>query len=227
MAPDFEQTVALAVELQTKGRAAKVATARPPSTGLPAWRHEHAQRLHIICKSMEARLQQGDSLSRCVVKFSRIWDGKAYRCDPARSYRLSEKTLYRLFAQWRRGGELPAAVALRYASGTTKVTGPMLRSFVRLLLTSADGNTCQAYRQLKELRARKPYAFGRRKQLPSYSAFVRNLPAGAGRDIATARKALASAAMTLAKLRLKIEAHTAASVAARPPRKTRRPEFEI
>lgn len=176
---------------------------------------------------MAVRLQGGESLSGCVGKFSRIWDGKAYRCDPSRSYRLSEKTLFRVFAQWRRGGEVPSAVALRYASRATKITGAMMRFFVRFLLTSADGNTCQAYRELSEMRARKPYAFGKRKKLPSYSAFIRNLPVGAGRDIAAARKALNDAAMDLAKLSLSIEAHAAGSVPARPPRKQRPPEFEI
>jgi hypothetical protein len=99
-----------------------------------SWQNERARRVHRICGCIARRRAQGQKLTRAVAYFALYYRARVYRCDPARRFRLTRKTLVRLYYQWIHGGRTLDALLLRYCSGKKKLSAPRLRRFVRASL---------------------------------------------------------------------------------------------
>lgn len=200
---------------------------------LPAWQIEYATRLHSICTAIAARQAKGGKLSRGLRVFARRWNGKPYRCDPSRRFRLSAKSLERAYGKWRNGGGVPSAIRLNYKpDATSKVTAPVLRAFVSALFLPSVNSGVEAYRLLQARRRRAGHLPGtgkgrrpsaRKLNGVSYSTLLRHLPAGVTRKIPRLRLQVTQAERSFAQLRFEIEAQALATLPAQPKRHRRNP----
>jgi hypothetical protein len=203
----------------------------------PAWQREHQQTVLRICILIAARLQKGESISRCVRRYSKRWNGKPFECDPSRKFQLSQETIRRAFWKWRRGGEVASAVALQYQPAiASKVTAPVLRSFITALFLPSVRSCVEAFRLLEARRRRAGHlpgtGRGRRAKAKSldgvcYSTLLRHLPTGLARRIRSARRAAAEAERALSQLRFAIESQALATLPPKRKRPTKPISFEI
>jgi len=86
-----------------------------------AWQRERVQRLARICRCLDRGSAQGKPVSRMLIKHAWRWKGRFYKADPARPIRFRLTTLRRIYYAWKSGGRVPAAIALRYRSGNSKL----------------------------------------------------------------------------------------------------------
>lgn len=114
------------------------------------WQTERTRRVHRICGCIERRLARGQTLEQSVAYFVWYHAHSVYHCDPARPFRLSRKTLVRLFYQWKKGGRTPQAIALHYRPARAKLSQPKLSRFVQSCLASGTGSYRAAFTRLKK-----------------------------------------------------------------------------
>lgn len=194
------------------------------------WQAERAQLVHDICGDIAARRDKREKLSDCIRLYVRRFNGNPYRCDASRRLALSKTTLTRAYYQWRRGGEVAAAVRLNYArANRPKVSAPALRSFVAICFQPGINSGKQAFARLGR---RRLETFTRLHRPPlagvTYSTLLRYLPPGVFKQIRSARRALADAELKLARLRLQVEAHAVGTLPPAKPRQHRSSlNFEI
>lgn len=100
-----------------------------PTIQIPAWQAERANKLHRACNSVQSRLNRGERKRKAFRRVSKFHNGRAFKCDPKHRLSLSEQTLRRAFARWKRGGEVPSAFRFRYQPRRTALTAPLLVRF--------------------------------------------------------------------------------------------------
>ena len=156
---------------------------------LPEWQTERANRLHRQFKRVEVALQAGKSVSDALRQFEWYWRGEHYRTDARRRVRFSLSTLRRLFYRWRKGGRLPAALALNFARLQPYVSAPVM---VRLV------NICTSRRWPSLLAAWN--ASGLERQPITYGQAVRYFSAAHFRELQTQLATIESAPRELKRL---------------------------
>jgi hypothetical protein len=197
------------------------ASARFPSRYLKPWHQEYATRLHWLCSWIAAGLAGGKKAAPLLRRFARRWNGRRYRCQPDRRFRLSAKSLKRLFQVWRKNGEVPSAFRLAFGSATSRtIEADQIRSFLKMLFHPATTSAHHAYKKLQ--RRRRHGLRGRAGRTTSYSNFVRHLPPGIFRNIVAARRAIEDAEAAFTKLRFDTETKALASLPPAAPKRTRR-----
>ena len=97
---------------------------------IPAWQAELANKLHRACVSVQTRLNHGERKRNAFLRVAKYHNGRSFKCDPKHRLSLSEQTLRRAFARWKRGGEVPSAFRFRYQPRRTALTAPILVRFV-------------------------------------------------------------------------------------------------
>lgn len=184
---------------------------------IPVWQIERSTRLHRVCLFIKSRTAKGQSISKAVRTFSRRWNGKPLNADASRHYALSEKTLYRLYLKWRRGGETASALKLNYASARRRIPALVLVRFIEL---------CAA-REFPSFRAAWK-AFYQRwgKRAPGYHSLRWNLPKGCFAQFKSCWKSIRQAQDRIQFLRFQYTAEIRARVPDRLPRR-RGPDFQI
>ncbi|MGA2871795.1 MAG: hypothetical protein ABSF34_21875, partial [Verrucomicrobiota bacterium] len=85
-----------------------------PSIKIPAWQLERASTVHRLCRWLKAHQAKGKPLFWAIRSYCRRWNGKALRCDPSRRLALTPSNLYRLYSLWRKHGERPDALYLKF-----------------------------------------------------------------------------------------------------------------
>ena len=135
------------------------------------WQRERVQRLARIFRCLDRGLAEGKPLRRMVVAHAWRWRGRHYKTDPSRPIRFGLSTIARLYRNWRKGGRIPAALALRHWSAGRKAsTGQVVKLSKRCLAPrtrsfsaayrhlSAPGATESAYRYATPARLRAALA---------------------------------------------------------------------
>jgi hypothetical protein len=223
----------LALAIDRWGRLQREASQALPPAG---WRGEREARLQAICNGIAAHHAKGESLSRACAHFARLWNGKPFRCDPSRRWKLGTSTLLRLYGRWRRQGELPAAFRLGYVN-PPKVEPALLVRFIQL----AAQPSCRSLRDAFEILRRRwqrgggvpgtpGRRWGRHRRPPavSYATLARHFPRRRFDQLA-ALAALAEAAKK-ERARLLLAFVAEAEALPRPPKRAwrrRREDFAI
>ena len=130
------------------------------STG---WQRERLQRLLRICRCLERGRQQGKPLRKMLVKHAWRWKNRHYACDPEMAIRFTRGTLLRVYYQWKRGGQTPAAIALRYWSTNRKLPASHVLAMARRCAAPNARSFAAAWRQAEN-------------HLATYDAFWKAMP---------------------------------------------------
>src|ERR1017187_4859578 len=103
----------------------------------PNWRSERAATLQRVFAPIPARLDNGrSSLRDSLGRISRRRHGQPFRSDPARKFAFSNATLYRLYRDWKKGGEVPAAFELKYQLRPPAIPVVVIARFVEFLAST-------------------------------------------------------------------------------------------
>lgn len=194
------------------------------------WQTERAKILQRACRSIKAAAQRGAPIGRAIRRTARRYNGRPFKCDPARRLAVSSKSLRRHWDAWRRGGELPAAFRLQFKSRPSAVTAPVMIRFADFCATGRRKSMRAAWLAF----AARPGAFGhgRRKKnfRPiSYDSALREFGAANFYLIQDALRKMQTSQTNLAQVRLSIIADLRRRLSDRPPRpRARRPnDFQI
>ncbi len=136
----------------------------PADNLVSAWHLERARKVNLICGCIARRMARGQTLESAVTYFVWAHAYSFYRCEPSRPFRLSRKTLVRLFYQWKNGGRTPQALTLRYRPARAKLSETKLARFVNACLQPAICSYAAAHKRT-------------RVSQPGLSAFQKALPA--------------------------------------------------
>ena len=110
------------------------------------WQTEREALLQTLCESIAAAKMLGKPVRRSARRFSRRWNGRAYKADPPRKLALSEGTLLRNFYHWRKNGCLPSAFRLHYQPSPPSIPAPILCRFVEFCSATRLPNVTAAVR---------------------------------------------------------------------------------
>jgi hypothetical protein len=121
-----------------------------PADYLPSWQLERARRLHRICRCIEGRVNRGGKLRLAFTWFVWRWDGRPFRCEPARKWKLKKETLRAWYYTWRNNGKNEAAVMLKYRATRPKRERAKVAEFLRICVDSNCDSFWSAHRLLKD-----------------------------------------------------------------------------
>jgi len=171
----------------------------------PDWQAERAARLQRACLSVQTRTGHGEPRVKAFRRVSKYHNGRVFKCDPSRRLRLAEKTLWRVFAMWKRAGEIPAAFKLNFRKRQPSITAPVLLRFNNFCVTIRQPFLKTAWDKF----AARNGSFGRgryaRARLKiSYGQLRYYFPAADFKLLQGELKAIAVAQTRFAQLRLRI-----------------------
>ena len=99
-------------------------------TSNSGWQREHGEIIHQTCLRVKKLVAAGHPIQKTIRRVARGLNGKPFKCDPSRRLKLSPQSLRRWWDIWRRGGEVAAAVRLKFAAFIKPVPVQVLRRFV-------------------------------------------------------------------------------------------------
>lgn len=114
------------------------------------WQFERAKRLHRICQCIEGRVSRGGKLRHALTWFVWRWNGRAFRCDPSRKFRLKKQTLRDWYYAWRKNGRKEAAVMLKYRASRPKRARAQVEEFLRICVESNCDSFHAAHALMKD-----------------------------------------------------------------------------
>ncbi len=183
---------------------------------LPAWQVERERRLHRQFLRVKAAESKGKSIRAALKQFAWYWRGETYRRDPAKRCAFGMQTLCRLYRVWRRGGEVPPALRLRYKGLVSSVPAPLACRFAdfvaRLQFPSMKVAWCA-------FSARNGWLHGRQGARPlklTYAQIKYAFPAAWFRQLQAQLKARERAQRTLDDLRFEFTAEIRARLQDHP-----------
>lgn len=187
---------------------------------IQGWHGERAALLDRACRSVQKRTSRGEKIFKVIRRVARKYNGRRFKSDPSRRLKLSEKTLWRVFAVWKRGGELPAAFRLNYQPRRSVLTAPILIRFINLASNQKFSSMKSAWEAFTARRG----SFGRgqhsKKPLKvSYSEARRFLPAAKFRQLQQPTNAIDQAETNRGELRARFIAEIRERLPERPPRR--------
>ncbi len=112
---------------------------------LSPWHREHVAVLTSICERIAAAVARGEARPRVIRRMAAARDGRRYRSKPSRRWRLSYRTLRRLYVRW--VGHGGSAFALGYRP-PRKVPGVVKETLWRVLLNSQATTWTAAFKLL-------------------------------------------------------------------------------
>jgi hypothetical protein len=112
-----------------------------------ATKQERARVLNRLCNWIEEGLAKRRTASGLIRKAVRRWNGKPFRTDAARKWKLSEPTLWRIYCAWHNVG--PKALEWQYRGlKGTKVPSRLVKRFLKAC--GRAGSIMEAYREATE-----------------------------------------------------------------------------
>jgi hypothetical protein len=196
----------------------------------PPWQRERAAILQRACRSLKGRHDRGETLERAGKVVAGRYDGKHFKCDPARNLRLNHKTLRRVFRVWIRRGESRDIFQLNFIHGRQSVfTSPILTRFVQFIIDRPQPSLAVAWKKFRERGG--SFGAGRRggKPLkPTYYQIRWALPTSLFYQIRAEQNAIATAQSRLEKIQTEADTAIRAKYPERPRKRVRRqPDFQI
>jgi hypothetical protein len=116
------------------------------------WQRERELRVARICRSLDRGCAAGKPLRKMLVRFAWKWNGRRYRGEPSRRFRLAKGTLRNLYRHWKASGGDPASLALHYEA-PVKVHKWHALDFARVCINSPSRSFAEAYARLPRPRA--------------------------------------------------------------------------
>lgn len=102
------------------------------SQSVPEWIVELVTLHHQACLAVDSEVNEGRTKGKAIEIVARRFNGRRLKSRPGYRVQLSAKTLWRLHDQWKRGGQIPAALYRRYAPASRIIDAPVLVRFVSL-----------------------------------------------------------------------------------------------
>ena len=136
---------------------------------------ERVRVLHLICRTIAARVQQGQGATTQFAPLARRWAGKRFICDGSTLMKLSNGTIRRAWYRWVRGGREAAALHHRYGENQPrwKLSPNQQRRLIEVLPLAFT---------FAELHAR---LFKGSRRAPRIETFVRSLSTQERRTLAS------------------------------------------
>lgn len=100
---------------------------------ISGWQQERERLLQDACQRVK-RLAPKHGLLKSIKRVARCLDGRQFDCDPIRRFKLSAKTLVRLFYIWRAGGEKAAAFRMKATRKHSLFTNLVIARFADFLI---------------------------------------------------------------------------------------------
>jgi hypothetical protein len=193
--------------------------ALPSSKSISAWQTERQAKLQRACNRIRRAQAAGKPIGKTIRRVSHSLNGRPFRCDPARRLMLSAATLRRLWDNWRRGGEVPAAFKLNFYRQPSALTAPVLVRFTDFISAGYHRSLSAAWQ--KFCNRAGALGYGRRKadqRKITYDMLRHNFGVANFYRIQGALKSLQAAQNHLAKERWEITAAIRARLSNRPRR---------
>ena len=194
------------------------------------WEAERAQKLQYEFAKTRRAIAAGKPVGKSLRGLARRLNGRPCRCDPERRIKLSAATVRRLWDDWRRGGEVPAAFKLNFYRHPTALTAHVLVRFADYISASQHRSMRAAWQKF----CARPGAFGhsRRKgnlRGVSYDMLCHTFHAANFYLIQQHLKTIQTAQINLARARLAVIADLRNRLPDRPTRRRVKREntFEI
>jgi hypothetical protein len=187
---------------------------------IPAWQAERASKLHRACRSVQTRISRGERKRKAFRRVSKYNNGRAFKCDPKHHLSLSEQTLRRAVARWKRGGEVPSAFHFRYQPRRTALTAPVLVRFAGFSASTPMPSVRAAWQKFSARGG--SFGRGQRAGKPlkiSYGQLCYHFPAAGFYLMQGELKVIQAAQTKLAQLRLRVVADIRRRLPDRLPRR--------
>ena len=191
---------------------------------------ERAKILQRACERIRTAVAAGKPIQKNIRRVARRLNGRPYRCDTSRRLALSPKTLRRVWDDWRRGGEVPAAFALNFNPHRKFIPAAVLVQFAEFCANNHQRSLACAWRKFSA----RAGSFGRgrrtgRRLKISADRIYHYFSVAIFYQMQSDLKAIQTAQINLGKLKLKAIAAIRARLTDWPPRQRtkRQPNFEI
>jgi hypothetical protein len=121
----------------------------PPAQSISTrgWQRERVQRLARIFRCLDRGQAKGRRLHERLVRFAWKWNGRRYKGEPARRFRLAKGTLRNLYRRWKASGGNPASLALHYRA-PVKLRPGLALDFARVCISSDVRSFTEAHGRL-------------------------------------------------------------------------------
>jgi len=114
------------------------------------WQRERSRKLDRMFRCIEGRIQRGQTIRRSVRLFAWFHKNRMYRCEPTRRFRVSRKSLIRLFYKWRASGKTPECLLIKYRLSTSLISRGKIFELARICVESGTTSFLTGYRKLSE-----------------------------------------------------------------------------
>jgi hypothetical protein len=129
-----------------------------PNKSTPPWQIERAGKLHRACLRIEAARARGEKICKYVLRTARRYNGRPFKCDPARRMRLCTSSLWRLYRKWRRSGKVASALILKYCKRPPYVPRLFMLRFVDFCASHRIRSMNGAWQEFSKLKKNVPQA---------------------------------------------------------------------
>lgn len=133
-----------------------------PAPSLSPWLSEREALLQRICTLIENAKARGIPVRRSAKKFAKRWNGKPFKREASRTFRLSEALLLQLYYHWRKNACVPSAFRLKYFVPLFPWTASILGRFAEFCAETRLPNLETALEQFQARRGN--FGRGRRAQ---------------------------------------------------------------
>jgi len=113
---------------------------------LPAWQLERVKKLQRAGERIRKAVASGKPVQKTIRRVARSLNGRPYRCDASRQLRCSPQTMRRVWDNWRRGGEVPAAFALHFNSRRIFIPPVVMIRFAEFCAANRQRSLASAWR---------------------------------------------------------------------------------
>jgi hypothetical protein len=131
------------------------------SNPIPAWQIERAAILHRACKRIQNALARGEKITRTLRRVARSDNGRIFQSVPNHQMRLSPLTLRRAWTVWKRGGEVPSSLYIKYNPFRSAIPAPILIRFAGFCTNRSRPSLKTAWQQFSA----RPGNFGRGRRV--------------------------------------------------------------
>ena len=119
------------------------------------WQRERAKKIHRACLCVQSAETRGEKIFRAIQRTARRYNGRKLKSDPSRRLRLCPGTLRRWWDIWKRNGQMPAALYLKFRARPPYVPRPLLIRFVEFCATNRLPSVKAAWQKFSKLNRNK------------------------------------------------------------------------
>ena len=203
-------------------------TPRQSLNHISGWQAERINKLQRVLLRIKTAVDAGKPIEKTIRRVALSLDGLPFRCDSSRYLKLSPKTLRRVWDAWRRGGEVPSAIRLKFKTPRRIVTAAPVERFINFALDREFGSFAEARRAFNQRKGSAGPGLVRGKPLVlGYDTLLRNLPPGFAGAMRACHRATREARRKLGQTRLAALAYVQAHAPAKLEKPTKANNYQI